>query len=83
MRNINYKWFWGIGLILCLIGVILPLLMVVKVIESTYFLNFFAYSAGLVGMIFGILGAAFYTAKHRKRKTSTWEDVDEDENHHS
>ena len=80
-KNLNHWWFWGIGLVLCLIGFILPLLMVVKVIESTFFLNFFSYASGLVGMIFGIIGAAYYTAKRRKRKTTSWED--EDENNHS
>ena len=41
------------------LGVILPLLMVMKVLESTFFLNFFSYTLSLVGMILGIIGIAF------------------------
>lgn len=46
------------GFILMLLGVIFPLLMVIKVIESTFFLNFFSYTMSLLGMIFGIIGIA-------------------------
>jgi len=81
MRNWNYKWFLGIGFVLVVLGVVLPLLMVVKILPSTLFLNFFSYIASFLGLMFGIIGSAFYTAKHRKRKTRNWED--EDENHHS
>ncbi|MBA4420029.1 MAG: hypothetical protein C0391_02665 [Anaerolinea sp.] len=51
---------------LMLMGVILPLLMVIKVVESTFFLNFFSYGSSLVGMILGTLGAAFYASSKRK-----------------
>ena len=53
---------------LMLMGVILPLLMVIKVVESTFFLNFFSYGASLVGMILGTLGAAFYASSKRRRR---------------
>jgi hypothetical protein len=41
-----------------LLGVIFPLLMVIKVLDSTFFLNFFSYFLSLLGMIFGIIGIA-------------------------
>jgi vacuolar-type H+-ATPase subunit I/STV1 len=47
-----------IGFIMMLLGVIFPFLMVVKMIESTFFLNFFSYTLSLLGMIFGIIGIA-------------------------
>ena len=47
------------GFILMLLGVIFPLLMVMKILESTFFLNFFSYTLSLVGMILGIIGIAF------------------------
>lgn len=47
-----------IGFILMLLGVIFPLLMVIKILESTFFLNFFSYILSLLGMIFGIIGIA-------------------------
>jgi len=48
-----------LGFILMLLGVIFPLLMVMKVLESTFFLNFFSYTLSLLGMILGIVGVAF------------------------
>ncbi len=54
------KYFFIIGFFLLVLGVALPLLMVTKVIESTLFLNFFAFTASLVGMFLGIIGAAYY-----------------------
>lgn len=47
-----------IGFIMMLLGVIFPFLMVVKMIESTFFLNFFSYTLSLLGMVFGIIGIA-------------------------
>jgi hypothetical protein len=49
-----------LGTILMVLGVILPLLMVVKVLTSTYFLNFFSYGASLSGMFLGAIGFAYY-----------------------
>jgi hypothetical protein len=50
---------------LLLIGVILPLLMVVKVIESTFLLNFFSYASSLSGFILGFYGIAGYIKARR------------------
>lgn len=56
-----------IGSIMVIAGVVLPLLMVVKVLESTFFLNFFSYIIGIVGTFLGIAGAAMYV-KYNRRK---------------
>jgi len=48
------------GLLLLLSGCVLPFLMVIHVIPSTFFLNFFAYTLQIAGLIMGIIGAAFY-----------------------
>ncbi len=55
-----------IGFALMVVGVVLPLLMVIHVIESTFFLNFFSYTASLVGLILGISGAAMYARLKKK-----------------
>jgi hypothetical protein len=55
-----------IGFFLALLGVILPFLMVVHAIKSTYFLNFLSYGASLVGLILGISGAAMYVRIKKK-----------------
>ena len=56
-----------IGFILMVMGVVFPFLMVIKILESTFFLNFFSYAASLVGMMLGIVGTAYY-ARLRRRK---------------
>lgn len=56
-----------IGFLLVLFGFVAPLLMVVGVLESTFFLNFLSYAASVSGLIMGIIGAAWYTRIHRGR----------------
>lgn len=48
----------GLGLILMLLGIALPFLILVKVLESTFFLNFFAYGASVSGLFLGVIGVA-------------------------
>jgi hypothetical protein len=54
-----------LGLILMLLGIVLPFLMVIRVIESTFFMNFFAWGASVAGLALGMIGVA-YTVKHRR-----------------
>lgn len=54
------------GFVLLLLGVLLPFLMVLRVIPSTFFLNFFAYTASFLGMILGMIGAVLYGRIHTK-----------------
>lgn len=55
------------GGILVLVGVILPFLMVLRVIPSTYALNFISYIASFVGLMAGIIGSALYVSNRRKK----------------
>ena len=57
-----------IGFILVLLGFLLPLLMVVKVLESTYFLNFFSFTASLIGLFLGLMGSAQMAAEARRSR---------------
>ena len=54
-----------LGLFLMLLGIIFPFLMVIHVIESTFFLNFFSWGASVVGLALGIIGVS-WMVKHRK-----------------
>ncbi len=54
------------GLLLSLLGVAFPALMVIHDLPSTFFLNFFSFTASMSGLILGILGAARYSGTHRK-----------------
>jgi Sec-independent protein secretion pathway component TatC len=49
-----------IGLLLILFGVVLAFLMVVKVVEPTFFLNFLSYTASTSGLILGFIGVSQY-----------------------
>ncbi len=56
-----------IGFFLVLAGVVLPFLMVMQVIESTIFLNFFAYILSLLGIILGGFGATMIVRTNRRK----------------
>ncbi len=55
-----------LGFLLSLTGVILPFLMVIHVLESTFFLNFFSYGVSLIGLFLGVIGASQYVRKNKK-----------------
>jgi hypothetical protein len=54
-----------LGLFLMLLGIILPFLMVIQVLESTFFLNFFAYGASVAGLALGTIGFALWSRNKR------------------
>jgi hypothetical protein len=56
-----------IGFVLVLLGAVLPFLMVMRVIESTFFLNFLAYGASMIGLFLGFIGASQYVNEHRRK----------------
>ena len=55
----------SLGILLMLLGIILPFLMVIKVLESTFFLNFFAYGASVAGLALGTVGFALWSRNRR------------------
>ncbi|MFN2284767.1 MAG: hypothetical protein ACK2UQ_10125 [Anaerolineae bacterium] len=55
-----------VAIILLLIGLLLPLFMVLRLLPSTFFLNFFAYAASFSGMILGLIGSVLYGRMHKK-----------------
>jgi hypothetical protein len=55
-----------LGMFLAILGVVLPFLMVLHVIQSTFFLNFFSYGASLVGLILGVIGVSRYVRTNKK-----------------
>jgi hypothetical protein len=56
----NPRFLFSLGLILMLLGIILPFLMVIHALESTFFLNFFSWGASVAGLSFGTIGFAMY-----------------------
>ena len=60
------RFLLSLGLILMLLGVILPFLMVIHVLESTFFLNFFSWGASVAGLAFGTIGFAMYSRERKE-----------------
>lgn len=48
----------SLGLTLMLLGIILPFLMLIHVLESTFFLNFFSWGASVGGLFLGVISVA-------------------------
>ncbi|NJC97290.1 MAG: hypothetical protein C3F07_02135 [Anaerolineales bacterium] len=61
----NPRFLLVFGLFLMLLGIVLPFLMVIQVLESTFFLNFFSWGASVAGLSLGTVGFAMY-ARIRK-----------------
>lgn len=50
----------SLGLFLMFLGIALPFLILIHVLESTFFLNFFAWGASVAGLSFGTIGFAVW-----------------------
>ena len=57
-----------IGFILVLLGFVLPLLIVLKILESTFALNFFSFAASMAGLLLGLVGAAQHAVENRHKR---------------
>lgn len=62
----------AIGFLCVLAGAVLPFLIVIQWIESTFFLNFFAFAVSMVGIFLGVLGTATYVGDSRRSKENDW-----------
>jgi hypothetical protein len=56
----------SLSIVLMLLGILLPFLMVIQVLESTFFLNFFSWGASVAGLAFGTIGFALWTRGRRE-----------------
>lgn len=50
-----------------LVSILLPLLMILQVLESTFFLNFLAYGLSVAGMLIGFIGMVSLVRIRRNR----------------
>jgi hypothetical protein len=57
-----------IGGALVFLGFFLPLLMVIKVLESTFLLNFVSFTVSMIGMFLGLIGSAQYVIEFRRKR---------------
>ena len=56
-----------IALGLLLFGWVMPFLMVIKVVESTFFLNFLSWGASVGGLNLGVIAVASLVRKKKKK----------------
>jgi cytochrome c biogenesis protein CcdA len=66
MNRWQPNYLFIIGFVLVLVGFILPFLMVLKVIEATFFLSFLSFITSIVGLFLGIIAVGFYIRDRRK-----------------
>jgi hypothetical protein len=55
----------GLSLLLMLLGILLPFLMVIHVLESTFFLNFFSWAVSVIGLALGMISVTFMVKRHK------------------
>jgi hypothetical protein len=60
MKLLRPVYLMILAFILLLVGWMLPFLMVIHVVPSTFFLNFFSYTISTIGLIVGVVGAVYY-----------------------
>jgi NAD/NADP transhydrogenase beta subunit len=65
MRHLTPNWLLFIGVIGLIIGVVLPFLMTIRVIEPTFLLNIIAYFASFGGLVVGMVGITLYWQENR------------------
>ena len=65
MNSSNSIIYILIGFVLVVLGAVLPFLLVMRVIESTFFINFLAYGISVGGLFLGFIGAALYVNERR------------------
>jgi hypothetical protein len=56
----------ALGVTLMLLGIVLPFLMIIRMLESTFFLNFFSWGASVAGLAFGTIGFAMWSKERRE-----------------
>ena len=54
----NPRLLLTLGLLMMFTGILLPFLMVIKILESTFFMNFFAWGLSSLGLALGMVGFA-------------------------
>ncbi|MBN1137794.1 MAG: hypothetical protein JXM73_14495 [Anaerolineae bacterium] len=62
----NPRLFFFLGFALVLSGAVLPWLMVLQFVKSTFALNFLAAGASVSGLVLGVIGVAYYVQLHKR-----------------
>jgi hypothetical protein len=68
MRHLSPGKLMLIGFFLLVLGVVLPFLMVLRIIEPTLFLGFLSYLVSFGGIVLGLIGALNFGLANRRDK---------------
>jgi hypothetical protein len=85
MRTIRGEYLILIGFAMVLLGAILPFLMVMQILTSTIFLNFFSYALSVAGLFLGIVGSAYFVRYRRSKNRNVHNPLEppQDDHHDS
>lgn len=72
MSRYSPKWLIVIGIAGLIIGVALPMLMIVQVLETTWLLNFIAYVASFGGLSVGMVGVIMHWHETNDDERDDW-----------
>ncbi len=64
----------AIAIIMMVFGVVMPFLMVLHLVESTFFLNILSFIASTLGFFLGIISFASYRIKSKHDKNKSGDD---------
>ncbi len=67
----------AVGLVCVVIGAVLPFLIVLRYVPSTFTLNFLAYGLSTAGIFMAVIGVAMHVGKVRKNSRDKFDDYDE------
>jgi hypothetical protein len=66
MNRLTPAQMMWLGFFLLVLGILLPFLMVLQMLESTLLMNFIAYLASLGGLVIGLIGVVEHARAHPK-----------------
>lgn len=64
----------AIAVVMLLLGFILPFLMVIMVLPSTFLLNFFSFAVSVAGLFTGIIGLSMMVSNYRRQQNDEADD---------
>lgn len=63
-----------IGFVMVVVGAVLPFLIVMRILPSTFLLNFLSYGTSTVGIFLAVIGVAMYVGEKRRKDKDEWDD---------
>ena len=66
MINIHPWKIIAIGFLLVLLGFLIPMLMIIHILEASFFLSFLSHGVSVAGLFLGMIGAASYIRLGKK-----------------